>query len=322
VPYPDRARGLPTRSIQDRCLATKTCPKIVEHFGAAEIWALKLAPEWVGTDAKADIPLPDNVRRYYVPSTTHGGGAGGFNSSLAAFHQKAKPVACPGNNWGAGVLPANPVSHNEAWRAIAVHFRDWVMKGVAPPPSRYPTIAAGQLVAPGKASMGFPTLPGLRPTAPEPDLINPLLDYDWGPAFDANDASGIPTALPRIRQTLPMRVPRVDADGNEVGGIPVVLLEAPLGTYLGWNITADGARPFHAGKLCFYAGGMIPFARTRAERAAADDPRPSLEERYGDHAGYVAAVRKAVEKVKTAGFLLEADGAALIRAAEASDVLK
>jgi len=323
LPHPDRARGLPTRSIQDRCLATKTCPKIIEHFGAAEIWALKLAPEWVGTDAKADIPLPDNVRRYYVASTTHGGGTGGFNSSLAAFHQKAKPVRCPGNNWGTGVLPANPVSHNEAWRAITAHFRDWVMNGVEPPPSRYPTIAAGLLVRPGKASMGFPTLPGLRETAPEPDLINPLLDYDWGPAFDANDASGVPTALPRIRQTLPMRVPRVDADGNEMGGIPVVLLEAPLGTYTGWNLTADDpALPFNAGKLCFYAGGMIPFARTKAERDAAGDPRPSLEERYGDHAGYVVAVRKAVEKVKASGFLLEADGAALVKAAEASDVLK
>jgi hypothetical protein len=70
----------------------------------------KLAPEWIGTDAKADIPLPDNVRRYYVASTTHGGGAGGFNSSLAAFHQKATSVRCPGNNWGVGVLPANPAS--------------------------------------------------------------------------------------------------------------------------------------------------------------------------------------------------------------------
>ena len=60
-PYPDHARKLPTRSIQDRCMATKTCPKIIEHFGAAEIWALKLGPEWVGTDALQDIPLVVNA---------------------------------------------------------------------------------------------------------------------------------------------------------------------------------------------------------------------------------------------------------------------
>jgi hypothetical protein len=322
-PYPDRARNLPSRSIQDRCLATNTCPKIIEHFGAAEIWALKLGPEWVGTEAKEDIPLPGNVRRYYVASTAHGGGRGGYDTSLAEFHAKAKPLNCPGNNWGRAVLPANPVSHNEAWRAITVHFRDWVMKDVTPPASRYPTIREGQLVAPNKAAMGFPTLPGLRATAPEPGFINPLLDYDWGRQFDPNDASGIPTnAPPGIRQELKMLVPRVDADGNEVGGIPVVLLEAPLGTYMGWNITAGGARPFHAGKICNYAGGMVPFARTKAGREAAGDPRPSLEERYGSHAGYVEAVRKAVRKVQASGFLLEKDGAALIKAAEASNVLK
>ena len=128
--------------------------------------------------------------------------------------------------------------------------------------------------------------------------------------------------LPSIRQTLPMRVPKVDADGNEIGGIPLVLLEAPLGTYLGWNITADGAKPFHRGKLCNYAGGMIPFSPTKAEREAVGDPRPSLEERYGNHAGFVSAVRKAAEKVKAAGFLLESDAAALIAEAEASSVLR
>ena len=322
-PYPDRARSLPTRSIQDRCMASKTCPKIIEHFGAAEIWALKLGPEWVGTDPKEDIPLPDNVRRYYVASSSHGGGRGGFNASLAEFHQSAKPVQCPGNNWGNGVLPANPLSHDEPWRAITVHFRNWVMNNTAPPPSRYPTMREGQLVAPNKAAMGFPTLPGLRATAPEADLINPLLDYDWGPQFDPNDASGIPTnAPPKIRQVLKMLVPKVNADGNEVGGIPVLLLEVPLGTYLGWNIPAGGARPFHEGQLCNYAGGMVPFAKTRAEREANSDPRPSLEERYGSHAGFVEAVRKAADKVKAAGFLLEQDAAALIKAAEASNVLK
>ena len=319
-PYPDRARNLPTRSIQDRCMATKTCPKIIEHFGAAEIWALKLGPEWVGTDAKEDIPLPANVRRYYIGSSTHGGGSGGFNASLAEHHKAAKPVQCPGNNWGNALLPANPLSHDEPWRAITVHFRDWVMKNMTPPPSRYPTLAAGQLVAPNKAAMSFPTIPGLRATAPEADLINPLLDYDWGPQFDPNDASGIPTlAPPKIRQVLNMLVPKVDVDGNEIGGIPVVLLEAPLGTYTGWNITAGG---FHNGQLCNYAGGMVPFARTRAEREASNDPRPSLEERYGNHAGFVDAVRRATERVRASGFLLEKDAAALIKAAEASNVLK
>src|SRR6202023_1520059 len=115
------------------------------------------------------------------------------------------------------------------------------------------------------------------------------------------------------------KVPKVDADGNEQGGVPVVLRDAPLGTYLGWNITAAG---FHKGQICNYAGGMIPFARTKAERMANEDPRPSLEERYVDHAGYVAAVEAAARKAEAEGFLLAADGKALIAAADASNVLK
>ena len=323
VPYPDQARGLPARSLLDRCVATKTCPKVIEHFGAAEIWYLKMGPEWVGTDPKEDIPLPDNVRRYYVGSSAHGGGAGGFDSSLPGFGLPTKPLGCSGNIYGSAVLPANPLPHTEMVNALTVHFRNWVLRNTPPPASRYPTLRQRQLVEPNKAAMGFPTLPGLRPTAPEPGFINPLLDYDWGPRFDPNDGSGVPDhAAPRVKQAIKMLVPRVNADGNEIGGVPVVLLEAPLGTYLGWNITAGGARPFHQDQICSYAGGMIPFARTKVERIANGDPRPSLEERYTDHAGYVTAVRKAAANIVAQGFLLQKDADALIAAAEASHVLK
>jgi hypothetical protein len=119
-----------------------------------------------------------------------------------------------------------------------------------------------------------------------------------------------------------MFAPKVDGDGNELGGVPVVLLMAPLGTYLGWNITADGERPFHKGQICNYVGGMVPFARTAAEREASKDPRPSLAERYGDHAGYVKAVQAAADKAVAEGFLLPVDAKALVAAAEASQVLR
>lgn len=179
------------------------------------------------------------------------------------------------------------------------------------------------LVDAHKAAMGFPTLPGLRATAPEPGFIMPVLDYDWGPGFNATDASGVPSkGPPPVKQVIRMLVPRVDADGNEVGGVPVVLNDAPLGTYLGWNITAGGARPFHQGQICNHVGGMLPFARTWAERTASGDPRLSLEERYGDHAGDVAAVKRAAANAVARGFLLPADADALIGAANASEVLK
>jgi hypothetical protein len=358
--YKDRVRGLPKASILDRCNETRTCPKIIEHFGSAEVWALKLTPEWVGTDAKKDIPLPKNVRRYYIASSTHGGGAGGFNTSLPGVGLPAAGPNCPGNNFGTGLLPANPVPHVQTVNALRVHFRNWVMLGTKPPASIWPRIKPddddhdgdhdvhdsdddghshhraydgggkssnvkkrSQLVEANKAAMGFPTIPGLRATAPEADFIMPVLDYDWGPQFNYLDASGIPSnAPPPIKQVIKMLVPRVDADGNEVGGVPNVLTDAPLGTYLGWNITAGGARPFHQGQICNYVGGMVPFAKTHAERMASGDPRLSLQERYGSHDGYVAAVTQAAAKAVARGFLLQADADALIALAQASEVLK
>ncbi len=320
VPWPDKVRGLPARSILDRCVASKTCPKIIENFGSAEVWGLKLTPEWVGTSADADIPLPPNVRRYYIASSAHGGGIGGFSTSLAG--STLPPPSCTGNNYGTAVLAANPLPHDQTYAAIRSHFRQWVMKNTAPPPSRYPTLAGKQLVDATKEAMGFPTLPGLPPTIPG-KFINPVIDYDFGPEFNYSDASGVPTITPpKIKQVLRMLVPRVNADGNEVGGVPVVLHDAPLGTYLGWNITAGGALPFHAGKNCNYTGGMIPFARTKAEREASRDPRLSLEERYGSHAGYIDAVRAAAQIAVKEGFLLPADADGLIKQAMASSVLK
>ncbi len=323
LPQADPVRGGPAAGLLDRCSATKTCPKIIEHFGSAEVWALKLTPEWVGTDGRQDLPLPPNVRRYYIASSNHGGGAGGFDSSLPGVGLPATGAACPGNNYGSALLPANPMPHTETVNAIRVHFRNWVMKGTEPPPSRWPRLAEGTLAPANKAAIGFPTLPQLRPTVPEPDFIMPVIDYDWGPGFDPTDGSGIASnAPPPIRQVLPMFAPKVDTDGNERGGVPVVLAEAPLGTYLGWNLTAGGARPFHQGQICNYVGGMVPFARTAAERQAAGDPRPSLEERYGTHEGYVEAVRKAAERAMSAGFLLPDDAARLLREAADSRVLR
>jgi hypothetical protein len=145
--------------------------------------------------------------------------------------------------------------------------------------------------------MGFPLIPGM----PLPDnIINPLLDYDFGPEFKYSDLSGLMTM-------------------NETSGVPSPLHQAPLGSYLGWNVTRAG---FYKGRGCGFAGGFIPFAKTKAERLATGDPRPSLEERYHDHAGYVSAVKKAVERLLGQRFLLPEDAGRLVRQAEESDVLR
>ncbi len=313
VPWPDPVRGLQKGGVLDRCTASNTCPKIIELGGSAEVWALRLTEGWIGTTADADIPIPSNVRRYYVPGVTHGGGRGGFElQPLAA-------PACPGPNFGYGMFAANPVPYTETVNAVRFHFRNWVMKGTEPPPSKWPSLKDGYLVDPTKQALGFPSIPGVPASAPT-GLQNPILDYDWGPHFNYVDGSGIASKVPPpVKRAIEGKAPRVDVDGNELGGVPVVLHDAPLGTYLGWNVVADG---FHKGKLCNYAGGMIPFAKTKAERTAKGDPRLSLEERYKSHDGYVQAVKTAATHAVSEGFLLQSDADALVQQAGASNVLK
>ncbi len=301
--YPDTIRQRPTAGILDRCSTTKTCPKIFDTFGGVEFWFLRQSPDLVGTDAKADIPLPPNVRRYFFPATTHGGGPGGFRAD-----PPPPPNGC--------ALPANPNPENETMRALTVALIDWVSKGSEPPPSRYPRLDHGELAAATKAAIGFPNIPG----APSPDgIVNPVFDYDFGPDFNYNDESGLITKQPpSVKRILPTLVPKVDPDGNDVGGVPSVLRQVPLGTYLGWNVIAGG---FDKGKICGLSGGYVPFAKTKAERTAAGDPRLSLEERYGSHQAYVDAVKAAAERAVAERFLLRADADRLIAEAAASSVL-
>ena len=124
---------------------------------------------------------------------------------------------------------------------------------------------------------------------------------------------------PRILGVVPTLVPRVNEDGNETAGVPSVQMQAPLGTYLGWNTVRSG---FFAGQGCGFQGGWIPFAKTKAERLANLDPRLSLEERYGTHDAYVALVRRAAERAVRDRFLLPEDAARIVREADASDVLR
>ncbi len=301
--YADEARGHRAAGLLDRCRATETCPKIVETFGSSEFYNLRASPDLVGTRADRDIPLPSNVRRYYFPGVSHGGGPGGFDPD-------PQPKLCCG-------LTMNPNPSRDTLRALQTALVEWVVKGTLPPPSVYPRMDRGELASPTHVAMGFPTIPGV----PFPDgILNPLYEYNFGPKFHYNDLSGIITMQPPpIRQVLPVLVPKVDSDGNEVTGVASVLHQAPLGTYTGWNTVAGG---FYKDRVRTNTGSFIPFAKTKAERLAAGDPRPSLEERYGTHEKYVSQVRAAAERMVRGRYLMQDDADRLIGQAEASKVLR
>jgi hypothetical protein len=292
--YEDTVRGLPTWGLLHRCAASKTCPKITETYGGPEFWYSRGTVEIAGTTGKEDLPLPGNVRRYYHAGTSHGGGMGGFN------------LGTPSGNPNS--LANNPNPERDIDRALYVALVDWVVKGTLPPPSVYPRVSDGTLVAATSAAMGWPNIPN----APAPDgVVNAVLDYDYGPEYRYNDSSGVMTKVPPpIKRVIPTLVGKVNADGNEVAGLKSVLLQVPLGTYTGWNPIASGVLK---GRERSLAGGYIPFARTKAERLASGDPRLSIEERYQDLRTYYAAAVAAAEDLVRQRLLLPDDAARLLK---------
>jgi len=149
--------------------------------------------------------------------------------------------------------------------------------------------------------------PGVAPLA-EPNAL-PLLDF--GPDADRGilreppeivHGKNDPDGGPGLRYTV--LVPSVDPDGNDIPGVRVPMVAAPLGTYTGWNPRARG----HGhGVQWRFEGSYIPFPETPSERAATCDPRPSILERYPDKAAYVAAIVAAARRLVDQGLMLEED---------------
>ena len=315
--YADTVRGRAPDGLLHACTATGTCPKVIETYGGVEFWDLKASPDHVGATATADIPLPSNVYSYYFPGTTHGGGSasafggsGAPNASATVF-----PTTLPNAPTNCA-LPSNPNPEADQFNATLDNIVNWVVNGVAPPPSVYPRLSLGQLVVDTPAAMNFPSIPGFPLPA---NLVNPVLGYNFGPLFNAPTQTGIITIQPpQIVAEYPTYVVKTNTDGNEVAGIPSVNHQVPLGTYTGWNTWAGGGRQ---GEICNLNGSYYPFAATKTARLAAGDPRLSLEERYGTHAGFVCSVKLAAKSALNQRFLRPSAATALVTAATGSAVL-
>jgi hypothetical protein len=245
------------------------------------------------------VRLPDTVRLYHQNGFGHIGAVG-----LLAPPQPAG--ICQNQTQGLAAISVTP-------RALALALDAWADQGIAPPRSNYPRLRNQTLVTLDEYRAAFPAIPGVEP----PRVMNELTALDFGPFFDSE--GGVQTLLPPVlgpRYTV--LVPKPDRDGPAAAGIDTIFTRAPLGTNVGWNVRAG----FRAPDLCSLGGSFIPFATTAAERLASGDPRESLEERYGDHAGFVRAVRRAVLQLLRQRFLLLEDAERFIDAAEDSDILR
>lgn len=259
-------------------------PFVIEVNTSTEYWQKGASLLHTDPLGQHDIAIPPSVRHYLVAGTQHGG-----RSGMRAVR-------------GSGVHPRNPHDPTPALRALLVALDRWVTEGIEPPASRVPTLAAKTLVAPER--LQFPAIPGVQ--LPRAANRVEVLE-DWVQAKAAS--AGTYTTL----------VPQVDADGNEVAGIRLPAIAVPLATHTGWNLYKA---PYPEGEFCDREGSYLPLAKTKAERLAKGDARPSLEELYGTREAYLQRVKEVVHELQEARLLLPEDATRFLDAAAARNVFE
>jgi hypothetical protein len=190
-------------------------------------------------------------------------------------------------------------------RAALVNLDRWVSAEVAPPASAFPRLADATAVTAESLAAFFGAIPGVR----FPERIVRPHRLDFGPDIER----GIAVYPPKAGAAYRTYVSKVDADGNEVAGIRPPELAVPLATYCGWNPRhPDTGAP---GDLMQMMGSTLPFAASRAARAASGDPRPSVEERFASKEAYLARVRDAAMTLVSQRYALEEDVEAIVERA-------
>jgi hypothetical protein len=268
-----------TDGIFARCQTDDTCPKLMHVDSNLEFWQARSS--LVVTDgAGRDVPLPDDVRAYLMSSTQH--------------------VASGAPATGICQLTNNPAKQSSTYRVLMARLIAWARDGQPPPPSRFPSVAAGTLVQPQRAAMGFPDLGAFG-------LVLPVALNDLNPA----DQSVIPARVDTNRRYM-LFVPRTDADGHDIAGIRVPDIDVPLATHTGFGLRKTG---FAEGQLCGLNGSYLPLSKDVQERTVKRDPRLSIAERYSTRTAYVQQVRVSAERLKNDDLMLEEDVARVVEAA-------
>ena len=256
-----------------QCEKSHTCPRIVHLDSDTEFWQGRDSLAFTDTNGRP-LALPENVRAYMMSGLAHN----------------------PAPNWntrGNCQQIQNSMNYAPYARALLVALDRWVTEGVAPPPTTFPNLKSHTLLTLAKVQASYPAIPG----APFSPLSNQL---------QVTDSKSMPPEASGPAN--PLFFPPVDADGDPQGGIVLPEIAVPIATFSGRNVRAEG---FSAGELCGLSGSYIPFAATKQERLANNDPRLSLEERYKSAQDYADKRKHAVDALVQQGFVLPEDADAV-----------
>ena len=264
-------------------------PKVFFTNTGYEYWGRAASLLHTTPAADADVEPASNERNYHLAGAQH------FVVDRPAVSEQSDAVV---------THRGSPLDFHPALRALLARLVEWVRDGREPPASAYPRLDAGTLVAVDR--IRAPAIPGVK----WPRVAHEAYRVDYGPRWP----DGIITLEPpRLGKPFGVRVPQVDADGNELAGVRSLELLAPLATYTPWSLRRGAVHP---DELVDFYGTFIPFARDRAERERTGDPRPSVIERYGDRTRYGELVRRHAETLTQAGWLLAEDVPRVVEQAE------
>ncbi len=279
-----------TDSILRRARADGVAPKVMHLDTSSEYWHRSASLVVTDPAGERDGEIPDDVRVYVFGGSQHG------------------PARGPSDR---GQLAPNPNVYQPFLETLFLAMDRWVTDGASPPRSVHPRIADGALVGWKANQAGWQALPGVRyPTSiQQPDVV------DYGEAFASERRIDNHPPV-RDGQRYGVRVPAFDDDNNELGALRMPAVAAPVATYTSWNLRAPAIGQPEA--LLGLSGGIIPFRKTQADRAASGDPRPSVEERYASFDAYLAETKRAVEALVAEGYLLKEHLADIEALAEAN----
>ena len=279
-----------TDSLLRRARATGTAPKVMHLDTSSEYWHRSASLVVTDPTGQRDSEIPDDVRVYVFGGSQH------------------SPARGPSDR---GQLAPNPNVYQPFLETLFLALDRWVTDGTAPPPSMHPRIADGTLVGWKEDEAGWTALPGVHyPTAiQQPDHL------DYGEEFATKRRIDNQPPV-RSGKRYGVRVPALDDDNNEVGVLRMPAVVVPVATYTGWNLRhpAIGAPDAPLG----LAGGYIAFPRTKADREASHDPRPSVDERYDSFEEYRAQIMRTAGALVAEGYLLDEHIAGVEARAEAN----
>lgn len=280
-PFSMRTDGILRKSRQASENQGGVVPKLMHIQTSSEYWHRCGSLVHTDPSGQRDAEIPDEVRIYAIGGAQHGPGNGIAGERTT------------------GWLPHNPTDYRPALRGLLLALEAWIRDGTPPPASRYPRISEHTLVDWHETESGWLPLPGVR----YPEVINHPEFRDYGPEFLS--LRRITLHPPQVRGHYRVLVPRYGPDNNELGTLLLPSVAVPVATYTPWNVrhASIGADT----ELLSLAGGYIPFAKTKSEREAAGDPRPSIEERYADFDHYLAQYTAAARKLVDERYLLAED---------------